>query len=151
MHKFGKSSSRKLATCHEDLQKIAILALSRSKVDFGITEGHRSLERQNMLFMQGKSKIDGKHMKGKHNYMPSLAIDIYAYHTDLQTRRMIAYDIPTICYIAGIIDACAVELYNKGEISHIIRWGLNWDSDGVIAFDQSFDDAVHFELKKPNV
>lgn len=145
-YEFGNRSKEKLATCHDDLQKIMNLAISRSKVDFGVSEGHRTVGRQKQLFDEGKSKIDGTNKLGKHNYNPSLAVDIYAYHNDIETRRKIAYDKITLAYIGGVIDSCAQELYNIGEISHAIRWGANWDSDGVIDYDQSFDDFPHFEL-----
>lgn len=146
---FGKNSNKKLSTCHIDLQKIMNLAISRSKVDWGISEGHRPKTRQYQLYLEGKSKIDGYKVEGKHNKKPSEAADIFAYHPDLATRRKIAYDRTSLSYIAGLIDACAKELYDQGKISHLIRWGANWDSDGVIDYDQSFDDFPHFELIKP--
>lgn len=146
-YKFGSGSLSKLETCHEDLQKILKLAISRSDIDFGISEGHRSLERQMQLFLEGKSKVDGVNKKGKHNYKPSLAADLYVYHPDLATRRKLAYDKSHLSYIAGVIKTCALELVEKGEISNTIRWGANWDSDGIIDYDQSFDDFPHFELK----
>ena len=145
-YKFGKNSAKKLSTCHIDLQRIMNLAISRSKVDFGISEGHRSKARQYQLFTEGKSKIDGYTKTGKHNLMPSEAVDIFGYHPDLATRRKLAYDKTTLSYIAGLIDSCANELLRKGEVNHLIRWGANWDSDGVIDYDQSFDDFPHFEL-----
>lgn len=145
-YKFGKRSSEKLSTCHEDLQKVLSLAISRSNLDFGVTEGHRSLERQKQLFDEGKSKIDGVTQKGKHNYKPSLAADIYIYHPDLATRRKLAYDKVSLAYVAGLIDSCANELLESAQISHRIRWGANWDRDGIIDYDQSFDDYPHFEL-----
>ena len=148
-YKFGNKSKEKLYDCHRDLQKIMTLAISKSKVDFGISEGFRSIERQNQLFIEGKSKIDGYNKKGKHNYNPSLAVDIFAYHSDIKIRRKIAYDKMTLAYIGGVIDSSAQELYNKGEITHLIRWGANWDNDGIIDYDQSFDDFPHFELIKP--
>lgn len=147
MYKFGERSNKNLDTCHPDLQLIARTVISRSKVDFGISEGHRSVERQYQLFLEGKSKIDGKTKKGKHNYDPSLAIDIYIYHPDVDLRRKMAYSTIHLAYIAGLFDSVAVELLSKGRISHWIRWGANWDGDGVIDFDQSFDDYPHFELK----
>lgn len=146
---FGKRSNEKLDTCHKDLQKITRLAIKRSHVDFGISEGNRSIERQYQLFLEGKSKIDGINTKGKHNYKPSLAEDIYIYHPNLETRRKLAYDKVHLAYVGGVITACAYELYEKGETTHLIRWGANWDSDGVIDYDQSFDDYPHFELIKP--
>ena len=135
-----------MATCHSDLQKVFNLAISRSKIDFGVSEGHRSVERQNKLFKEGKSKIDGITKRGKHNYTPSEAGDVYAYHPNLETRRKIAYSREHLAYISGVIDASAMELYEKGEISHLIRWGANWDGDGIIALDQNFDDYPHHEL-----
>ena len=144
---FGNRSKERLSTCHQDLQKILNLAISRSNIDFGISEGHRSLERQKELFDKGRSTIDGVTKKGKHNYNPSLAADIYAYHPDLETRRKIAYDKSSLSYIAGIIDSCTNELYEKGEVSHLIRWGANWDSDGIVEYDHNFIDFPHFELK----
>lgn len=145
----GTNSSSKLASCHEDLQKIFKLAIQRTKVDFGISEGFRSIERQKKLFDEGKSKIDGVTQKGKHNYWPSLAVDIFTYHPDLETRRKLAYDKSHLSYLAGIVDACAEDLYEAKLITHKIRWGANWDRDGIIDYDQSFDDFPHFELIKP--
>jgi len=148
MYQFGKRSAEKLQTCHKDLQVIMNLSLSRSKIDFGISEGYRTTGRQKELFDQGKSKIDGINKLGKHNLSPSEAVDIYTYHSDKKTRSKIAYDKSHLSYISGIIDSCVLELLEKGDITHKIRWGANWDSDGIIDFDQSFDDFPHFELLK---
>lgn len=147
-HKFGTGSQSKLNSCHVDLIKIMELAISRSDIDFGISEGHRSLERQYQLFLEGKSQIDGKSRTGKHNSFPSMAVDIFSYHPDTETRRQIVYDKVHLSYIAGVIKTCAQELYDNGEVSHKIRWGANWDSDGIIDYDQAFDDYPHFELTK---
>ena len=124
------------------------MSINNSKIDFGITEGHRSISRQLELFNEGKSRIDGINKKGMHNHKPSLAADIYAYHPDRGTRREIAYDIAHLSYIAGVIDATANDLYEEGAITHKIRWGGNWNSNGIIDLDQSFDDYPHFELRK---
>lgn len=146
-HRFGKRSQSKLNTCHEDLIKIMTLAISRSDIDFGISEGHRSLDRQYQLFLEGKSKIDGLDKKGKHNLTPSEAVDIYVYHPDRITQRKIIYDKKHLSYIGGVIMSCAQELYDKGEVTHLIRCGMNWDGDGIIDYDQLFDDFPHFELR----
>ena len=146
MYSFGDKSTKELSTCHKDLRKIFNLVITRTKVDFGISEGHRPIKRQNKLFKEGKSKIDGYTKKGKHNYTPSLALDIYIYYPQKDTRKKLLYDKSHLAYIAGIVDSCAIELLNKGEIKSKIRWGGNWDSDGIIDFDQDFDDYPHFEL-----
>ena len=73
--KFSKRSQEKLNTCHPDLIKIANKAIELSRIDFGISEGERTLEKQKQLYDQGKSKVDGIKIKGKHNYSPSKAFD----------------------------------------------------------------------------
>lgn len=137
---------QKLRSCHRDLQRIAIAAIRKSEVDFGISEGYRTVERQQELFNAGKSQIDGIKKKGKHNYKPSMAFDLFAYHSHRPTRKKIMYDTATLCYIAGVIRACAEDLLQRGQVSHRLRWGGNWDKDGVLLYDQSFDDLVHFEI-----
>ena len=147
-HNYGKNSLSQISTCHMDLSKILMLAITRSTVDFGVSEGHRKPERQKMLFDRGLSQIDGIKRKGKHNYLPSLAADIYIFHPDKDTRRKLAYDKAHLCYVAGVITSCAKELLDRGEITHALRWGGNWDSDGIIIADQNFIDLPHFELVK---
>lgn len=137
MFKFSNSSKQKLSTCDPDLQSIFNLAIKRSKIDFGIAEGHRSIERQKELFAEGKTTIDGVTQKSQHNFSPSLAVDIYAYF-----NGSASWDEKHLCYIAGVVQSCAVEL------GFVVRWGGNWDSDGVIVYDQNFIDLPHFEIKK---
>ena len=146
---FGKRSLDNLETCHPDLQMIAHRVIMDSDVDFGITEGYRSLERQKELFDMGRSTIDGVSVKGKHNYKPSLALDFYVYHPDIVTRRKLAYDKIHLAYIFGLFDATSKQLYREGKITHLLRWGANWDRDGVIDFDQDFDDYPHIEIYAP--
>lgn len=146
MYKFGKNSLKQLDTCHEDLKKIMNLAISRSNIDFGISEGYRTVKRQKELYLQGKSKIDGIRKFSKHNKYPSHAVDIYVYHPDYDIRRELSYDKVHLAYVCGIIKSCSEELYSKGEIGYKLRFGLNWDDDGIIDFDQSFDDYPHIEL-----
>jgi peptidoglycan L-alanyl-D-glutamate endopeptidase CwlK len=141
MPKFGRSSKEKLATCHDDLQLIMQEAVSVSDVDFGISEGFRTIELQQKYFNEGRSKIDGVNKKGKHNYSPSLASDIYAY-VDGKAN----YEEEHLSYLAGLIHGVSEMLLKQGKISHRVRWGGNWDMDGTIILDQTFQDRPHFEL-----
>jgi peptidoglycan L-alanyl-D-glutamate endopeptidase CwlK len=140
---FGTGSRNKIASCHADLQLILFTAISISDVDFGVSEGNRSIELQKKYFDQGKSKIDGVTKKGKHNYSPSLAADIYAF-----VNGRASYDKETLSYLAGLLHAVAELLFMHGKITHHLRWGGNWDMDGEILLDQSFDDRPHIELIK---
>lgn len=141
MNKFSKRSLSKLETCHEDLQLIMQTAIEISNIDFGIMEGNRGIEKQQSYFKQGLSKIDGIEKKGKHNQMPSMAVDIYPF-----IDGKINYDNEHCSYLAGLIHAVTEFLYDAKKIKHKIRWGGNWDMDGTILIDQSFKDRPHYEL-----
>jgi len=108
-------------------------------VDFGIAEGERTLERQKQLVKEGKSKT----LNSKHVNSPSMAFDIYGWIPG----KGVTYKTEHIIFIAGIIMAVAKDLKEKGEITHSVRWGGNWDRDYEVVTDQSFDDLVHFELE----
>lgn len=141
---FGRKSKERLTTCHTDIRIIMKEVIKITNVDFGIAEGHRSIELQNKYFKEGKSKIDGITKKGKHNYSPSLAVDIYPY-----LNNSANWDKEHLSYLAGVIHAVSEILYADGITTHKIRWGGNWDKDGVILLDQNFDDRPHFEIYKP--
>ena len=139
---FSPKSLDRLSTCHVDLQVIFNIALKRSEIDFGINEGHRTLERQGELYAQGRdgnpgkivTHIDGKTKKGKHNLKPSEAADIIAYVNGKYTYAEKYY-----YYIAGVVDAVVNELLENQLITHEITWGGTW---------KNFKDIPHFQLKK---
>lgn len=151
MFRFGNNSRSKLDQCHQDLIKIHETAISLSRIDYGISEGSRTIDRARELFNQGKSTLDPDEGElSKHvitaDYPLAMATDIYIYHPVLIIRRRLAYDVSSLCYIAGGIMSIADALLKEGEISHKVRWGGNWDMDGEIISDQDFDDLCHFEL-----
>ena len=139
MANFGKTSKQKLSTAHIDLQTLFNTVVKH--YDCTILEGYRSVERQKSLFDAGKSKIDGIHRKGNHNYQPSRACDVVPYPIDWNdTKRFYHFS----GYVLGIADM----LLNEGKIAHVVRWGGNWhgsfaDRD---LKPQNFNDLVHFEL-----
>ena len=143
MNKLSKTSKERLGTCHPDLILIIETAITISNIDFGVAEGYWPLSLQKKYFDEGKSKIDGINKKGKHNVVPSMAVDIYAYF-----NGKAQWDKESLSYISGVIHAVTEMLLKEDKISHRIRWGGNWDMDGVILIDQSFDDRPHYELIK---
>ena len=162
MNNFGGRSKAVLSTLHKDLQKILLLALSRSNVDFGLHEGARTIETQQQYYNEGKSRINpseypspealaekAKHIvvNGSGMYELSRAVDLHA--AEKYEGKSLAWDDTHLSYIAGVIVSCGKELYTKGEISHLVRWGGDWDNDGVIALDHRLKDLPHFELVKP--
>ena len=128
MAKFGKSSKKRLATCDERLQKVFNEVIKY--VDCSVLEGHRSEERQNKLFEEGKTKV--KYPKGRHNSSPSRAIDVTPYPVDWDDRER-----QTLFagFVIGIARSMDIRL----------RWGGDWDMDFQV-MDNRFDDFPHFEL-----
>jgi peptidoglycan L-alanyl-D-glutamate endopeptidase CwlK len=139
MYKFGNKSQNQLATVEEPLQKVLRLGLQMSIVDFACVEGRRSTERQQQLYAEGKSTLDGINKRSKHQVDnptdKARAMDICAY-----VNGQASWEPNHLCVIAGSIWAASKNLGIP------IRWGGNWDSDGEIISDQNFVDLPHFEL-----
>lgn len=76
-YNFSQRSLDNLKNVDERLVRICNELIKR--VDYTVIEGFRTPERQKELYDKGLSKIDGITKKGKHNYSPSLAIDIIPY------------------------------------------------------------------------
>ena len=130
MPKFGSRSKRNLKTCDQKLQNIFNEVIKH--VDCSVIEGHRSQERQDKLYDQGKTQV--KHPNGRHNAYPSRAIDVVPYPIDWSDRERFTL-------FAGFVKGLAKGMYNID-----LRWGGAWDSDFQVQ-DNRFDDFPHFELK----
>lgn len=132
---FSKRSQERLETTSPIIQKIMNEAILYSPVDFGIPQygGKRTLEDQQKLFKEGKSKLDGKKKKSYHQ--SGNAIDVVAYVNGEYT-----YDKRYYYGLAIHIIATAKRL------GHNLTWGGDWDGDWDLD-DQTFNDLVHFELR----
>ncbi len=133
MYRFGKRSTEALQSCDKRLQTLAKKAIQYSHSDFAITEGHRSIERQQRLFAAGKSKLDGVNKMSKHNHRPSLAFDFVPCPIDWQ-------DTDRFYVVAGGILALANEMGIR------VVWGGDWNMNGLFS-DQSFHDLAHIQLE----
>jgi hypothetical protein len=137
----GVAALAKYKSLHIDLQKIITELMACSPMRFSISAGYRSTTEQFKLWKEGKSKIDGVTELGKHNIMPSLAVDIFPL-----INKKANFDRENMIFLSGAFMAVANKLLSQLEIPNRIRWGGNWNRDEVILSDQSFDDLFHFEL-----
>ena len=128
MFKFGKKSRERLATCDERLQRLFNEVINY--VDCSVLEGHRSEERLNKLYEEGKTKV--RYPKGRHNAEPSRAIDDVHYPVDWEDRERFHL-------FAGFVLGLAYSM----DIS--LRWGGDWNQNFQVD-DNKFDDFPHFEL-----
>lgn len=130
--KFSNRSKSNLQECHFSLQLIIREALSYGIMDFTIIEGHRPKDLQEKYFREGKSKVH--YPNGKHNKVPSEAVDIVPY-----IDGKINWEKEHCCVLAGIVLSASSKL----EIP--IRWGGAWSGE-INLPNNSFQDLCHFEL-----
>ena len=128
MAKFGKRSLKNLSSCHKDLQKVFNEVIKH--VDCSVIEGHRSKERQNKLYEEGKTKV--RYPKGRHNAEPSRAVDVVPYPVDWKDRERFHL---FAGYVLGVASGMGITL----------RWGGDWNMNFEVD-DNKFDDFPHFEL-----
>ena len=134
---FGERSLNNLKGVHPDLVRVMTEAIKNTPIDFTIVEGVRSLQRQQELYMQGRTKpgakvtnADGVRNKSNHQAKPDgfgHAVDIYPYvngKVDLTASKELKI-------ISDHIKSVAKKLGIK------ITWGGDF---------KSIPDAPHFEL-----
>lgn len=118
--RFSQRSENNLQGVHPDLVRLVRRALMLSPVDFGITEGRRSLERQKQLLAQGSSQtMNSRHLTGH-------AVDVVAY-----VAGNVSWDWPLYGQIAQAFKQASAEL------SIPVEWGGDWTTR---------KDGPHFQL-----
>lgn len=116
--KFSQSSIDNLKYVDTTLVQVVHLALKLSEVDFAITEGLRTLDRQKRLVSNGKSQtLNSKHLDDKStpNVIDSWAVDVAAY-----IGSDISWDIEYYIQIAEAFRQAAIQLNVK------MVWGGSW-------------------------
>lgn len=118
--RLGQGSQVRMRGLHRDLIAVLRLAIQITEIDFSITEGVRTLERQKELFAKGKSKtLNSRHLTGH-------AVDLAAI-----VDGKVNWDWKYYEQLAVAMKKAADEL----GIS--LEWGGDW---------KSFKDGVHFQL-----
>ena len=120
--RLSRRSLERMQGVHPDLVKVVLLAIELTEVDFGVTEGLRTIERQREYVARGASKtMNSRHLTGH-------AVDLVAY-----IGAEVRWDWPLYHKIADAMKRAAKELNVP------IVWGGDWTS---------FKDGPHFELNR---
>ncbi len=120
--RLSQKSLSRLQGVHPRLVAVVKRAIEISEIDFMVTEGLRTKERQAELVKKGASKtMNSKHLTGH-------AVDLAA-----RVDGRIRWDWPLYARLAGVVKAAAAELGLP------ITWGGDW---------RSFRDGPHFELPR---
>lgn len=140
MPAFSKKSLGMLQQCHPDIQKVMTEAIKI--IDFSVTEGARTIEKQREYYKAGKSKtMNSKHLPKyckEINKECSFAIDICPWPVDYNDRER-------FCLLAGIVLGMAKVLKDRGIIKSTIRWGGDFSMNNITK-DEKFSDMPHFEI-----
>lgn len=119
---FGSRSQANLSGVHADLVRVVRRALEISAVDFAVTEGLRTVERQRQLVAKGASRtMNSRHITGH-------AVDLAPF-----IDGAIRWDWPPFYQIADAMKTAA------GELGVALVWGGDW---------VTFKDGPHFELDR---
>jgi len=126
-YKLSKRSLDKLDGLDERLVSVVTSAIHRSKIDFGVICGMRTLEEQRALVEKGASQT----MKSKH--LDGLAVDLMAYIGSRGSWELNLYD--------DIADAMAEA---AREVDVPIRWGAAWTVSNIAQFHGgTMEDAMN--------
>jgi len=124
--KLSNRSLSKLEGVDERLVAVAKSAITRTKVDFGVICGLRTIEEQRELVAKGASQT----MKSKH--LEGLAIDVMAFIGSRGSWELNLYD-----DIGDAIIAAAK------EIDVPLRWGAAWHVNDVREWDGTCEDLMN--------
>jgi peptidoglycan L-alanyl-D-glutamate endopeptidase CwlK len=124
--KLSARSIDRLVGVNPNLIRVVQRAIELTKVDFAVTEGLRTPERQRELYAKGASQIKegGTHIEGR-------AIDVVAYIGNRISWELNLYD-----DIADAMRLAAIEA-NVG-----LRWGAAWNVPDIRKWNGSMESAM---------
>lgn len=124
--KLSKRSLSKLEGVDERLVAIVNYAITETKIDFGVIEGVRSMERQRELVAKGASQtMRSRHLDGE-------AVDLMAYIGSRGSWELNLYDDIAEAMKAGAL-ACDVG----------IKWGAAWTVPDLRSWEGSMESAMN--------
>jgi len=119
-------SRERLLGVKPELSDTVKRALELSPIDFGVTEGKRSIERQKELVARGLSQtMNSKHLSGN-------AVDLVAYLSGRVCWEMSAYD--------ELADAMKQAAKETGVA---VRWGGAWQVRDIRLHEGTMEDAMN--------
>jgi peptidoglycan L-alanyl-D-glutamate endopeptidase CwlK len=138
--KLSQRSITNLKGVHPSLLRVVYRALEITDVDFFVNEGVRTPARQKELYAQGRTKPGPKvtwTLTSNHFVNPKTG---YGHAVDLYAAPFNPNQSP-----ATSKQIAAAMLRAAHELDIPIRWGADWDRDGVF-YEKGEGDSPHFEL-----
>lgn len=135
MYRLGTKSRENLKGIHPSLVRVVEEAIKLTPIDFRVTEGLRTFDRQRELFRDGKSKtMNSRHLLG-------YAVDVFPLGVaDVWNRRNPATKAAWL--------AVAEAFYEAGRVVGVpVVWGGDFNGDGPDVGNDGWD-WPHFELDR---
>jgi len=128
-YSLSERSLSRLEGVDENLVAVVKRAIEVTTIDFGVTEGLRSLETQERYVAAGKSQtMKSKHLDGK-------AVDLMAYLYGKPCWELTVYD--------EIADAMRTA---AKEVGIAIRWGCAWNVPDIRDWNGSMEELMNFYI-----
>ena len=125
-YKLSTRSQEKLVGINSELKKVVCLAITYTKIDFGVIEGVRTVAQQKALVESGASQtMDSKHLKGR-------AVDLMAYVNGRGCWELNVYD-----DIADAMKRAAI------ESNVAVRWGAAWTVTDIREWNGTMEEAMN--------
>lgn len=152
-YQLSRKSISRMAGIHPDLDAVIRLAIQLTPIDFGVSEGVRSIERQRELVQAKASRTMRSRHLPQEPHGHAEAVDLYAYVAGAARWELALYE--------QIADACRDAALSLGVS---ITWGGSWPwrltgrrSATELVQDyidlrrsqgrQTFIDAPHFQIE----
>lgn len=127
--RLSQRSLSRLDGVKPQLVEVVKRAIEITTVDFGVTEGLRTIETQRRYVQTGKSQtMDSKHLTGD-------AVDLVAYIDGQVSWELNVYD-----NIADAVKQAAIEQ----DVA--VRWGAAWNIPDIRKWDGSMEAAMNFYI-----
>ena len=125
-YKLSTRSREKLIGVKGELKEVVCLAITYTKIDFGVIEGLRTEKRQKALVDSGASKT----MKSKH--LDGRAVDLMAYVDGRGCWELNVYD-----EVADAMKRAAI------EVDVAVRWGAAWTVTDIREWNGTMEEAMN--------
>ena len=125
-YKLSTRSREKLIGVKGELKEVDCLAITYTKIDFGVIEGVRTENRQRALVESGASKtMKSKHLEGR-------AVDLMAYVDGRGCWELNVYD-----EVADAMKRAAI------EVDVAVRWGAAWTVTDIREWNGTMEEAMN--------
>lgn len=125
--KLSTRSLKNLEGVKPELIEVVKFAITVTRIDFGVTEGLRTVQRQRELVAAGASQtMNSKHITGN-------AVDVVAYIGPRISWELNLYD--------DIADAMRLGAI---EVGVPLKWGAAWNIPDIREWDGTMQDAMDF-------